>query len=296
MAITEAQLETWSHPGAQEQSKNTYASIKAVLEDPAAPYSARKFKSFLQGSYGNSTSIRVDSDVDIALRLSSIYYYDISNLNAADRERFENNRSPGGYSHKKFKEEVLAWLTEKYGTGVKPGKKAIFVPGNGSRRDADVLVCTRHLRYISYSAETGSSYRDGICFWTSGGDKIVNYPKQHLENCASKNQATSTRFKSNVRVFKNWRNRMIEAGYLEEGVAPSYFIEGMLWNVPNQNFVSSYQQTYLNCHAWLKECDTAKLFCANGYHFLIHENAKACWNRKDYDKFRAAMVKYWNDS
>ena len=40
MAISEPQLETWSHPGAQEQSKNTYASIKAVLEDAAAPYPA----------------------------------------------------------------------------------------------------------------------------------------------------------------------------------------------------------------------------------------------------------------
>ena len=179
---------------------------------------------------------------------------------------------------------------------MKAGKKAIFIPGNGSRRDADVLVCTRHLRYTSYPAGDAPVYRDGICFWTSDRVKIVNYPKQHLENCASKNQATSTRFKSNVRVLKNWRNRMIKEGYLEEGVAPSYFIEGMLWNVPNQNFVSSYQQTYLNCHAWLNACDTAKLFCANGYHFLIHENAKVCWNKKDFDKFRAALVRYWNNN
>ncbi|TQM92408.1 nucleotidyltransferase domain-containing protein [Roseinatronobacter monicus] len=296
MAISEAQLETWSHPGAQEQSKNTYATIKAVLEDANSPYRAQKFDSFLQGSYGNSTNIRVDSDVDIALRLSSINYYDLSSLDDAEKARFHQNLTPGSYSHKKFKEEVLEWLTTKFGNGVKPGKKAIFIPGNGSRRDADVLVCTRHLRYTSYSAETGPAYRDGICFWTYDGDKIVNYPKQHLANCTSKNQATSTRFKSNVRVFKNWRNRMIEAGYLEDGVAPSYFIEGMLWNVPNQNFVSSYQQTYLNCHAWLKACDISKLFCANGYHFLLRDGTKVCWNEKDFNKFRAAMVKYWNDS
>jgi hypothetical protein len=43
-----------------------------------------------------------------------------------------------------------------------------------------------------------------------------------------------------VRVFKNMRNSMIEKGFLAEGVAPSYFIEGMLWNVPNDRFTGGY--------------------------------------------------------
>lgn len=296
MPISESQLEVWSHPGAQEQSKNTYASIKAALEDPAAPYSIREFNTFLQGSYGNSTNIFADSDVDIVMRLSSIHYYDVSQLNAADKERFEKYLSPGSYSQKVFKEEVFAWLTKKYGSNVKFGKKAIFVPGNGARRDADVLVCTRHLRYTSYPAETGSVYRDGICFWTSDGDKIINYPKQHLENCKTKNQGTVTHFKSNVRILKNWRNKMIKDGYLQDGTAPSYFIEGMLWNIPNQNFVSSYQQTFLNCVAWLKQCNPDELLCASQYYYLLRENSKVCWNIKDFNTFRGALVQHWNDS
>jgi hypothetical protein len=296
MPISESQLETWSHAGAQEQSKNTYASIEATLEDTAAPYAIREFDTFLQGSYGNSTNIYADSDVDIVMRLSSINYFDVSQLNAGDKERFDKHRSPGSYSQKAFKEEVFSWLTQKYGSGVKAGKKAIFVPGNGTRRDADVLVCTRHLRYTSYPAETRPVYRDGVCFWTSDGDKIVNYPKRHLENCTTKNQSTSTRFKSNVRIFKNWRNRMVRDGYLGSGVAPSYFIEGMLWNIPHQNFVSSYQQTFLNCMAWLKQCDPQELLCASQYHYLLRTNSKVCWNTDDYNQFRNALVQHWNDS
>jgi hypothetical protein len=296
MPISESQLETWSHPGAQQQSKNTYASIKAALEDPAAPYSIREYNTFLQGSYGNSTNIYADSDVDIVMRLSSIHYYDVSQLNTADKDRFEKHLKPGSYNQKKFKEEVFAWLTQKYGSNVKFGKKAIFVPGNGTRRDADVLVSTRHLRYTSYPARTEPVHRDGICFWTADGDQIVNYPKQHLENCKTKNQNTSTRFKSNVRIFKNWRNKMIKDGYLNDGVAPSYFIEGMLWNMPNQNFVSSYQQTFLNCVAWLKQCDSEKLLCASQYHYLLWTGSKVCWNTKDLNTFRGALVQHWNNS
>jgi hypothetical protein len=296
MAILENQLETWSHPGAQEKSKNTYAAIKAVLEDTSTPYSIRSFDTFLQGSYGNSTNIRTDSDVDIVMRLDSINYNDISKLDEDDAARFEQNKGHTDYSHHLFKEEVLAWLKEKYGTGVKSGSKAIFIPGNNFRRDADVLVCTKHITYLSYPSSSGANFWEGVCFWNSDNNQIVNYPKQHLANCKSKNQNTSTRFKLNVRVFKNIRKAMVASGYLDDGVAPSYFIEGMLWNIPNENFASTFQQTFINCINWLGSCDPAQLSCANDYHYLIRDGAKVCWNLADYNKFRTAAVKYWNDS
>ena len=65
MAIPEAQLDTWSAQGSITQSKNTYASIKGVLESANSPYYQRSFVSFLQGSYGNDTNIYADSDVDV---------------------------------------------------------------------------------------------------------------------------------------------------------------------------------------------------------------------------------------
>jgi hypothetical protein len=74
MAIPESQLDTWSAQGAVQQSKTTYATVKGVLESSSAPYSARSHDSFLQGSYGNDTNVYADSDVDVVMRLSSIYY------------------------------------------------------------------------------------------------------------------------------------------------------------------------------------------------------------------------------
>lgn len=38
MAISEAQLETWSHQGSVQQSAATYERIRQVLSDPRAPY------------------------------------------------------------------------------------------------------------------------------------------------------------------------------------------------------------------------------------------------------------------
>jgi hypothetical protein len=76
--------------------------------------------------------------------LTSIFYTDTTSLNADAKAKYDANRNPGTYSFKDFKKEVLSWLIKNFGTGVRAGKKAIFIQENGSRRDADVLVCVEH--------------------------------------------------------------------------------------------------------------------------------------------------------
>lgn len=76
MAIPEAQLHTWSKKGADAQSRDTYATVKRVLEDRNAPYYSKSYASFLQGSYANDTNVYRDSDVDVVMRLDSTFYHD----------------------------------------------------------------------------------------------------------------------------------------------------------------------------------------------------------------------------
>ncbi|WP_199262633.1 nucleotidyltransferase domain-containing protein [Paracoccus binzhouensis] len=294
MAISEKQLETWSHVGAQAQSAATYRSIKAVLEHKDAPYAGRGFDIFLQGSYGNDTNVYAESDVDVVICLTDVYNSDVSGLDPADKAAYEANRSPATYGFTEFKRDVTAWLVKNFGGGVKAGKKAIFVPGNGTRRDADVIACIEHHRYTSYRSVFDNRHHVGITFITSGGDRIINFPKQHMRNCTTKHQATSNRFKPNVRVLKNMRNAMVGEEFIKDGVAPSYFLEGMLWSVPNQNFVGSYQQSFENYLYWLERCNANELSCANDLHWLIRENSHICWNMTDYQTFLAAARRYWN--
>jgi hypothetical protein len=296
VAISEAQLETWSRQGSITQSKATYDTISAVLKDPKAPYASKNFDVFLQGSYGNDTNIYADSDVDVVIRLSSTYYYDTSSLSPEDEVVFHRETSAGTYSFNEFKVDVLWWLTQCFGNGVKAGKKAISIPGNGSRRDADVLVCVEHRSYYNYKGNYSNNYHEGVCFWTSDSTKIVNYPKQHMANCTTKHQSTSNLFKPTIRTLKNMRNAMIENGYLLDGVAPSYFLEGMLHNVPITLFVPSRATTFTNYMVWLDECDHSKLLCANGRYFLLYENSPVCWRKKDFDTFRAAAASFWRES
>jgi hypothetical protein len=44
---------------------------------------------------------------------------------------------------------------------------------------------------------------------------------------------TGSGFKQTVRIFKNMRHRLIDDRLLRDGAAPSYYIEGLLSNVPD---------------------------------------------------------------
>ena len=294
MAISEQQLETWSHQGSQVQSASTYQTIRNALNDPSAPYYQRTYRIFLQGSYGNDTNIYADSDVDVVMCLTSIYYGDTTHLSVEDKARYDAGTSSGGITFADFKAEVLAWLKHKFGSDVKAGKKAIFVPGNGSRRDADVLVCVAQKVFLTYPAYGDPTYIEGITFWTADGGKVVNYPKQHLSNCTSLNGSTSGRFKPSIRVIKNMRNAMIDRGLIKAGLAPSYFLEGMLSNVPTQNFVASRQLTFENYMNWLQTAATGDMTCANGIHYLLRDGHSVCWNVEDYNTFRARAIQFWD--
>jgi hypothetical protein len=53
---------------------------------------------------------------------------------------------------------------------------------------------------------------------------------------------------------------MIDAGAIEDGVAPSYFLEGLLYNVPNDNFGSSYEDTF-RCRVQLDDSSRPDPVC-----------------------------------
>ena len=295
MAISESQLDTWSHKGSVTQSAATYQTVRNVLERSDAPYAHRSYSTFLQGSYGNDTNIYSDSDVDIVIRLDSVFYSDLSSLSESDKSIYDANRSPAQYSWSEFRNEVIAQLTKAYSASVQPGAKAIFIAGNGTRRDADVLPAAEFRRYFRYASAADQHFAEGICFWLPNGTQIINYPKQHSANCTAKHQRTNSWFKPTVRILKNMRNAMIAKGRLAEGLAPSYFVEGMLYNVPDANFGASYGNTLVSALNWLNGCDRSKLECANELYFLLNPNSPVTWRQEKFETFLTALIGFWND-
>jgi hypothetical protein len=91
------------------------------------------------------------------------------------------------------------------------------------------------------------------------------------------------------------RNAMIKKGLLKEGVAPSYYIEGMLWNVHNNEYVATYAGTVLNCLTWLHHADRTQLLCAHQLRWLVRDGVTHSWPTANFDQYLKAAIKFWND-
>jgi hypothetical protein len=297
MAIPETQLATWTAVGSVQQSSTTYQSIKRILEHGEAPYATRNIDSFLQGSYGNDTNVYgADSDVDIVLRVKSFFHYDIESLSEADKTTFRNaHPSPSAYNLTHFRTDAVPWLTKNFATDLDTsGTKALRLKANGNRRSSDILLVAPHKRYLSFRVGQDPQVVEGVLFLTSTGKSIVNYPKQHSDNLTQKHKDTGQRFKPTVRIYKNIRNRMVSDGIIKAGTAPSYFIEGMLSNVPAEKFGQTHQYTVEACWDWINAIDQGDLKCANGIHPLSRDNLPTSWPVQGFIDFLQGVQKLWS--
>lgn len=296
MSVPERQLETWSHIGSLIQSASTYQSIKAVIESRDSPYANRDITSYLQGSYGNDTNIiGVEGDVDIVLRSKDVYYPDLHKLPQDQKDHYELVRSGASYSVEQFRTDVGGWLQENYGRDFDPGVKALKIKGNNNRRPADVLACCQYRRYLRFNGHQDSQFIKGVCFKLPNGKLIANFPKQHHDNCVKKHQETNSYFKAMVRILKNMRNRMREQNLIQSGIAPSYYIEGLLWNVPSHLFGHSYERTFLQCYSYLHHADKTQLVCANQNAWLIRKDEATSWDLDHFNTFFNTLGSYWDN-
>jgi len=293
VAIPEEVLTSWAQIGAQVTSKDTYNTIKLALDSDDAKYKDKSYKVFLQGSYRNDTNIIGDSDVDVVIRLDSAFSYDITPLPEAQKAAFSAVHPPAEYKLTDFRKDVIEVLNNRFGADAVPGTKAVTIQPFHNRRKTDVLIAIQHRKYSRYTALSDYEQVTGISFFKSDGTKIVNYPKLHRENLAAKNQETNEWMKHIIRIFKNARQQMIELKTLAPGQAPSYYLEGLLYNVPADLFGVDYDKSMVNCINWLYAADRSTFLCANRQYKLLDDIQDVSWNAKDCDAFLNGLVALW---
>ncbi|MBU3966172.1 MAG: nucleotidyltransferase [Euryarchaeota archaeon] len=228
----EETFKSWAQgPGKTEQEKcdNAESAIKkAIAAHPKL--SGMDISVFAQGSYRARTNIRVDSDVDICVCLNSIAFSDYP----AGKTDKDYGRVQSALEFSEFKNLVHKALIDRFGaSSVRRGKKAFDVHANSYRVDADVIPAFEHRRYKSDGSD---NYILGIAFKTDDGNLIKNWPKQTYDNGIEKNNATSRRYKRVIRILKNLRNTMQDDKVVAANNIPSFLIECLVWNAPNEGF------------------------------------------------------------
>jgi hypothetical protein len=290
MPIPESQLERWSHQGAVENARRTHESIRAALE----AYNRLRgvqYEVYLQGSYKNDTNIRGDSDVDVVVQLNSAFY---SNLSEDQKRHF--GFAPADYTWRDFRSDVLTALQDYYKHGkVTEGRKAIKVRTPYLSAPADVVVCIQYRKYPEYP-RNANDFIEGMTFYVpSEGRWVINFPKIHYKNGVKKNEKTSGWYKPTVRMFKNTRTYLVDnRGVIPDDLAPSYFLECLLYNVPNDKFGGSFQATFCNIINWLLNADLTQFVCQNEQ-LPLFGNSPEQWSVRKAQSFIRSMVDLWDN-
>ena len=229
MPIPESKLGAWSHHGSQQSGIRTHETIRRALDNYTWPQ-GMNYDFYLQGSYHNDTNLVGESDVDVVLELDSLSQHDQSRFPNYGLGFAASGPQLQASTWNNFRREALKALWQSFGDrAVGQGNKSIKLKGASRRLAADIVVCVK--------------YRNSASIWTNVEgialqalqDKhwVVNFPKLHHENGAAKGRRTGDRFKRTVRMFKGARNHLRTTGQIRSGLAPSYFLECLLYNAPD---------------------------------------------------------------
>lgn len=262
MVLSGQQLNTWSNQGAQITAKNTHQSIRTAI--PSIGASTREI--FLQGSYKNNTNIRGDSDVDVVVSLTSTYYRDISELSEREKRLYLKAKTDATYDWSEFRKDILSSLRNAYGANrITEGKKSIKIAASSNTVNADVVVSCLFRKYHKFESQTNQSFTEGIIFWTIPDKKqVISYPKIHSDRLVNKNQQTGSWYKPTVRIFKNARTYMENNSLIQPNLVPSYFLESLIYNIPNSYFSNNHQSNFPNILRWLRQNDLSGCMCPDG--------------------------------
>jgi hypothetical protein len=276
----EATLRFWVKPPSDnedEKRNKTEDEIRAVLR-ASSRLKPISYKVYAKGSYANNTNVRLDYDVDIAVECTEFFYHDQTGA-AADVKKaaVEKKMSAytGGYTRSQFKDDVEQALVDYYGSSaVKRGNMAIRVRQKKTTLPADVVPCFEYHYVYDIDFWGNLKYHQGTRIYPDKGNHIHNWPKQQYMNGVAKNDATGRRFKRIVRALKRLENELCKAGLLEAEL-PSFLMECLVYNVPNDHFnnkkymtdmqavlASIFNQTRkkADCSDWLEVNERKYLF------------------------------------
>ena len=197
------------------------------------------------------------------------------------RQLQENASHQGAYLRwKSFRDHALKAMRARFGNAAESGRKTVKVPKGKIPADADLVVTLR--------------YREGIAFYLSDeGRWVVSFPQRHHDQGQKKEEATGRRFKRTIRMFKAARNRLFEKKRLAKSDAPSYFIECLLYNVPDDLFKPELAPTYSATVDWLRKAQLKDFECQNGMVDLFGPGREQ-WTQKKARAFVRALQELWD--
>jgi hypothetical protein len=172
------------------------------------------------------------------------------------------------------------------------------MPGSG-RLDADVIPAAKYKLYSSQGTTILTqqvNIIEGVKFWDKAWKEIINFPKAHIANGQNKNNIfrTGGNYKPIVRMFKNARTYLVNKNRIAGNLAPSYFVECLLYNVPDNLFVTNRPQAMYGILEWLRTAYLQSFMSQNNVVLLFGPTAEQ-WSELNAKALISAWITLWND-
>ena len=219
----------------QLEARDTYSYKTELIKDEM------KIKLLVQGSYANNTNVKTESDVDVAVIQEDVF----NSSYKKGRDYSDYGFVKSSYSFEDFKRDIYEALVKSYGSEqVEWKSKCLLVHGNSYRVDADSVPSRRYRDYTADERISRDNFIPGIYFLSDEGEKIINYPEQHIKNGRDKNVDTNLYYKKIVRIIKKMRSLMKDKGIPSSYKVNSFKIESLLWNIPDAIYKLEGKENY----------------------------------------------------
>lgn len=298
MAINNDQLQIWANSPGHSKAQHTYQQVKNALAESEVSQ-VRGCEIYLQGSYANSTNIRVDSDIDVVVQLNSTFSPGIHRLTEFEKSLFHlEYPTKATYNWPELRRDVIEALVAYFGAAKidTSGSKSIKLLGDISLANADIIPCLQYRNYNSFNIGVTDDFVEGMRFWTiRENTQVINYPKVHKTNGEDKNaqHRTDEMYKDTVRVVKHIRRRLVDEHNFDRRKAPSYFIESAIYNALDQHFSGNHQEALEAVLNFLiRTCNADQLITVSHQHLLFGRDLWQ-WNKPDAAEFFTAVEQYY---
>lgn len=289
-------LQSWTRPLStteEERVKNTIGMINDALRKSSA-LNKYQIEVFVQGSYGNNTNVRQNSDVDVCVMLTSFFFCNYV-CGKSDTDYGHTTSSEIRFSD--YKTYVINAIKQKFGSkSITVKNKSINITSNSYHVNADVVPSFQYRDYGIIHSTNPNLYIEGIKFYAIDGTEIINYPKAHIQNGKEKNKDTNYFYKKIVRIMKHIRNDMLHKNIIDGDKITSFLIECLVWNIPNEIIISS--------DTWEERIKNSIIFLWNNLNdntcsdwrevskhiYLFHNTRK--WSKQDAQSFLENMYTY----
>lgn len=250
---------------------------------------------YLAGSYQSGLNIAFQSKIEVIVEVTKTNELDLLKLEPSNFKLYDNFYV-GYYDKfnvKKFKAALIQAMEIETKQKITESAVNFLVPAYDKlQHDIEILPVFSY----KYFGPAGESV-DGFLAYDSEIDEyFMAFNNLSQDNGIRKDKVTNGKFKEMVRLFKTITGI---SGRESGAIHPvrGYFIESLLFNVPNEMFFSANGDNlsvFLKIINWLNFANFDEFICPNQV-WSLWGDADGFWQQSEAKKFVTEVIKFYGD-